>query len=433
MKSMAIAQLRRSGRSSIFRISILFGIVAFFSTSLLADDWPQWRGPHRDGISAETGLLQEWPKDGPKQLWQASDLGSGYSTPAIVGDRIYLLANKGLEDESVLALSVQDGKPVWSTRLGKVGNPQQQPAYPAARSTPTIDGNILSALGSDGALACPDRATGKSRWTKNLRADFGGAPGRWAYAESPLIDGDALICTPGGSTATLLALKKDSGDVIWKCATPEADEAAYASIIIAEIDGVKQYVQFLQKALVGVDARSGKLLWRYDRTAKGSMANIPTAVVGDNFVYSATGRTGGSLAKINKHDDTFDAEQVYFSMKLPNAIGGVIKIGDYLYGTTGQALQCIDFKSGAQKWEGKSIAPASLCYADKRFYLHGENGEVALVEATPEACHERGRFTPANPPDRGQSRAWAYPVVANGRLYIRDAGILSCYDIRKAH
>jgi outer membrane protein assembly factor BamB len=414
--------------------SIFFvGIVFISSVSLFAEDWPQWRGPHRNGISSETGLLEQWPKEGPKQVWQATDLGSGYSTPAVVGDRLYLLSNKGLEDESVLALSAADGKKVWSTRLGKVGNPQQQPSYPAARSTPTVDGNVLYALGSDGDLRCLDRANGKALWTKNLRTDFNGAPGRWAYAESPLIDGDTLICTPGGSSATIVALKKDSGDVIWKCATPEGDEAGYASIVIMESGGVKQYVQFLQKALVGVDARSGKFLWRYDRTAKGSMANIPTAVADDGFVYSASGRTGGGLVKLNKHDEAFEAEQVYFSMKLPNSIGGSVKLGDYLYGTSAQALLCIDFKTGTQKWEEKSIAPASICYADKRFYLHGENGNVALVEATPETCLERGRFTPANPPERGQSKAWAYPVVTNGRLYIRDAGSLWCYDIRSAH
>ncbi len=421
--------MRKQNVFFVFLVAAVSTVAAV--SEVTARDWPQWRGPHRNGISSETGLLQTWPKEGPKQLWQVSDLGAGYSTPSIVGDRAYLLANKGLEDESVIALSTAGGKQVWSTRLGKVGNPNQQPSYPAARSTPTADGNALYALGSDGDLACLDRLSGKIRWTKNLRSDFGGAPGRWAYAESPLIDGDKVVVTPGGPSATLVALNKDSGEVIWKCSVPEGDEAAYASIIIDEIDGVKQYVQFLQKALVGVDARTGKLLWRFDRTAKGSMANIPTAVADGNLVYTATGRTGGALAKIKKHDDAFEAKQVYFAMKLPNAIGGAIKIGDYLYGTTGQVLLCVDFKEGTTKWEEKSIAPASLCYADNRFYLHGENGDVALIDASPEGSKEGGRFTPANAPDRGASKAWAYPVVANGRLYIRDAGSLWCYDIRK--
>jgi outer membrane protein assembly factor BamB len=167
-----------------------------------AADWPQWRGPDRNGISQETGLLQQWPKDGPKLLWQARALGSGFSTPSIVGDLLYVLANSGTQDEFVKALSTTDGKPVWSVRIGKVGNPNQQPSYPAARSTPTVDGDALFALGSDGDLVCLETATGKERWRKNLRTDFGGQPGAWAYAESPLIDGDALVCTPGGASAT---------------------------------------------------------------------------------------------------------------------------------------------------------------------------------------------------------------------------------------
>ena len=173
-----------------------------------AEDWPQWRGPNRDGISQEKGLLQAWPKDGPKLLWKRTDIGSGYSTPAVVGDHLFLLANEGLEEEVVEALAVQDGKRVWSTRLGPVGNPKQQPEFPAARSTPTVHGDLVYALSSDGDLACLEKPTGKKRWQKSLRTEFGGKPGTWAYAESPLLDGGALICTPGGSEATLLGLNK---------------------------------------------------------------------------------------------------------------------------------------------------------------------------------------------------------------------------------
>src|SRR5438093_7558631 len=244
-----------------------FGIPGFLVLSIalsaVAGDWPQWRGPQRNGLSRETGLLKEWPKDGPQLRWKVSDLGSGYSTPAVVADRLYLLGNEGLDNEFVKALAVKDGRRLWSTRLGKVGNPTQKPNFPAARSTPTVEGAFLYALSSDGDLACLESGTGKVRWQKSLRADFGGKPGEWAYSESPLIDGDALVCTPGGSEATLVALNKKTGEVIWKCALPEADEAAYASAIIVEAGGVKQYVQLLQKGLVSVEARTGRFLWRY--------------------------------------------------------------------------------------------------------------------------------------------------------------------------
>jgi outer membrane protein assembly factor BamB len=394
------------------------------------DDWPQWRGPGRDGISKETGLLKEWPADGPKLLWQVKDLGQGYSTPAVVGERLYVMGNRGTADEFVETRNVANGKQVWSTRIGKVGNPDQQPSYPAARSTPTIDGEFLYALSSDGDIVCLDVASGKPRWQKNVRREFGGTPGPWAYAESPLIDGDVLVCTPGGAQATMVALNKKTGDVIWKSAVPGGDPAGYASAIGVEAGGVKQYVQFLGKGLVGVDAKTGTFLWRYDRTAKGSPANIPTPVARDGHVYSSANRSGGALVKLATDQGKVEPQQVYFDNKLPSAIGGSVLVGDHLYGTTAQVLVCADFKTGQVKWTDRSIGASSVCYADGRLYLHGENGDVALVEATPDGYREKGRFTPPAQPDRGSSKAWAYPVISNGLLYVRDMTSLWCYDIQ---
>lgn len=410
--------------------------VAFALLTLLVgnaargDDWPQWRGPQRNGVSQEKGLLKQWPEGGPKLLWQAKKIGSGYSTPAIVGDRIFVLSNEGVDNEFVQALNVSDGKQVWTTKIGKVGNPNQRPSYPAARSTPTVDGDSLYALGSDGDLVCMESSTGKIRWQKSVRKEFDGKPGTWAYSESPLVDGDVLVCTPGGSTATLVALKKASGDTIWKCAVPGGDEAAYSSAIIVATGGIKQYVQMVQKGLVGVDAKTGKLLWRYDRTAQKSPAVIPTPVADDGRIYSAASRAGGGLVKLKVDNGAVEAEEVYFSAKLPAGIGGAVKVGDFLYGTTGQGLLCVEFATGNVKWEDRAIGAASICYADGRLYLHGENGDVALVEATPDAYREKGRFTPPDQPNRGPSKAWAYPVVANGRLYIRDLDSLWCYEIK---
>lgn len=403
--------------------------ILLLAVAIRAEDFPQWRGRNRDGISQEKGLLKEWPKDGPKLMWQVKDLGSGYSTPSVVGDRLYFISNEGMDKESVQAFAVKDGKPMWSALLGKVG-PNQGPQYPAARSTPTFDGDSIYALGSDGDLASLDAGSGKTRWKKNLRADFGGKPGNWAYAESPLADGDALICTPGGADATIVALNKKSGEVIWKCAVPDGDQAAYASAIIMKVGGIKQYVQFLQKGLVGVEAKTGKFLWRYEQTAKGSPANIPTPVADGDYVYSSTGRGGGGLIKLKAKDGGIDVEQVYFSPKLPTQIGGAVKVGQHLYGTTARTLVCVEFITGIVKWEAPSIGAGSICYADGNLYIHGENGDVALVEANPDAFKERGRFTPRESPDRGSSKAWAYPVVANGRLYIRDLASLWCYDIK---
>ena len=417
-------------------VRLLFAINATIAVvtctfSALATDWPQWRGPQRNGISSETGLLTEWPKEGPKLLWKIDNLGQGYSTPAVVDGRIYLLGNEGLESEFVEALAVEDGKRIWRTRLGNVGNPKQEPNFPAARSTPTVDGDLLYALSSDGDLACVESNTGKVRWHKNLRMDFGGKPGNWAYSESPLADGGALVCTPGGSEATLVALNKKTGDVLWKCAVPGADEAAYASALAMEAAGVKQYIQVLKGGLVGVDSKTGKFLWRYKKIVSQYGANIPTAVVRGDLVYSAGAGTGGGLVKLTAKDGGVEAEQVYFSPKLPSAIGGAVLLEGYLYGT-GQTMSCVEFATGNVKWDERALGPASICATGDRLYLHGENGEVALVEVSSAGYREKGRFSPPDPPKRKSQmeKAWAYPVVANGRLYLRDHQVLWCYDVR---
>ncbi len=403
-------------------------VVGLVCVAAYGADWPQWRGPHRDGISAETGLLAEWPKDGPPLVWHAKDIGDGYSTPAVVGDRLFVISNEGMDNEYVQCLNAADAKQVWSTTIGKVG-PNQGPQYPGARSTPTVDGNVLYVLGSDGDLACLDTDSGDIKWTKNLRSDFDGKPGKWAYAESPLVDGEKLVVTPGGADATIVALDKKNGEAIWKCATPEADEAGYASIIVVNSGGLKQYVQFLAKGLVGVDADTGKLLWRYDRTAQGSPANIPTPVANDQLVYSAAGRSGGGLVKLNVDGKTVDAEQVYFEPKMPSSIGGSVEVGGYLYGTNGESLMCVEFATGDVKWQNRSVGSASVLAVDGRLYVKGDTGEMALVEITPDEYREKGRFTLPDQPDRGRAKAWAYPVLADGKLYVRDLGSLWCYDV----
>jgi outer membrane protein assembly factor BamB len=416
-----------------FSVLSAVSLVFFYAEAAgIAEDWAQWRGPNRDGISKEKGLKKEWPKEGPPLIWQVADVGSGYSTPAVVAERLFLLGNEGPENEFVKALSIKDGSRIWSTRVGKVGNPQQKPNFPAARSTPTVDGALLYALGSDGDLVCLESATGQERWRKNLRTDFAGKPGEWAYSESPLVDGDVLVCTPGGSEATVIALNKKTGQTLWKTALPESDEAAYSSIIVVSTGGTRQYVQLLQKGLVGLDAQTGKLLWRYSKPISRYGANIPTPLAHDGFIYTASAGTGGGLVKLKVVGGSVEAKEVYFESKLPTAIGGVVKVENQLYGTTAQALLCLDFETGTIKWQERALGAASICYADDRLYLHGENGEVALVEPNSEGYKEKGRFAPPSQPKRSQQmeKSWVYPVVSNGRLYVRDHGMLWSYDVK---
>jgi outer membrane protein assembly factor BamB len=410
-------------------------LLGFAVTSASASDWPQWRGPERAGASRERGLLRQWPAGGPRLLWQVNDIGDGYSTPAVVGSRIYLMSNRGMDNEFVQALSTQDGKPVWTTHVGNVGNPNQNPPYAKARSTPTVDGDLVYALGSDGDLVCLEAKTGKIRWQKNLRQEFKGQPGEWAYAESPLVDGDLVVVTPGGAEATMAALNKKTGAPVWKSAIPGGDPAGYASAVVVWGGGRRQYVQLLSKGMVGVDAKTGQFLWRYKEVAKGP-AQYFTPVGSEGYVYCGALGVGGALVRLKPEGDGVAAEQVYFERGLPNGIGGAVLVGDILYGTEPmQQLLAVEFTTGKVKWKADNFGWASVAHADGHLYLHLVNGDFVLAEATPEGFREKGRFKPPAQPEKKKAgqfaeMAFAYPVIANGRLYIRDLGTLWAYDIK---
>jgi len=424
--------------TTLAALCLCFSAVAVTTTPLVErsdSDWPQWRGPQRDGASPETGLLKQWPAGGPKLLWQVNDIGDGYSTPVVVGSRIYVMSNRGMENEFVQALSTKDGKVIWTTRVGNVGLPNQEPPYAKARSTPTVDGNFIYALGSDGDLACLELKSGKLRWSKNIRTEFGGQPGTWAYAESTLVDGDAVVVTPGGPQATMLALNKKTGALIWKSAIPGGDVAGYASAIVVQAAGRRQYVQLLSKGIVGVDAKTGQFLWRNSEAAKGP-AQYFTPIARGDLVYGGALGVGGTVVRLKADGNGVTAESVYFNRGLPNGIGGAVIVGDHIYGSeAGQKLVAAEFTTGKLKWQAETISWASIAAADGMLYLHGINGDLALVEATPEGYREKGRFTPPAQPAKkkvGQfpEMAFAYPVIANGTLYIRDLGTMWAWDIK---
>jgi outer membrane protein assembly factor BamB len=414
------------------RCLTLFAVVWFAAAvAVHADDWPQWRGVHRDGISKETGLLKTWPKDGPKLAWKNPDVVGGYSTPSIVGDRVYLMGDKDKE-EYLIALDAKDGKEQWRTKIGKVGvNKGMQ--YPGARSTPTVDGDRVYVLASDGDLACVEPIKGEIKWKKNLQSDLAGKVGNWAYAESPLVDGEVVVCTPGGKEATLAALNKKTGETIWKAGVPEGDAAGYGSVIAVNAAGSRQFVQFLADGVVGVDAKTGKYLWRYNKT-KDPFATIPTPIFHDDCVFTS-GRNGSGLVRVKASA----AEEVFFNKTVLNTIGTPVLVGNYLYATDARgSLVCMDFKTGEVKWTDPSVGAASLCYADGLLYVRGQGGNgfgpeknpifVALVEPSTDGYKERGRF---QQPDHGKLPAWPHPVVANGKLYLRDLNVLLCYDVKE--
>lgn len=405
------------------RVVAAFALSLVVVSAIFANDWPQWRGVNRDGTSQETSLLKEWPADGPQLKWKATDIGTGYSTPTVAKGRVYVQTTRD-SNEFALALDENTGKQIWSVAIGNVGK-NEGPDYPGTRSSLTIDGNRAYGLSSDGELVCLDSDSGKTLWQKQFRTEFGGRVGKWAYSESVLIDGDVLVCTPGGESATLAALNKNTGEVIWKSAIPDGDIADYASIMIANVGGIKQYVQFLRKGLVGVEAKTGKFLWRYDHT-KDQNANMASPVVQGNRVFSTSSRGGGGTVELKVEGESVSATELYFSRGLGAAMGGAVLVDGKLYGA-GNALFCADFSTGNVLWTERSVGAASICYADGRLYVRGHGGEVALVELSAEGYREKGRFTP---PDRGPKPAWPHPVVANGNLYLRDWGTLLCYDVR---
>ena len=405
----------------MFRLAAVLTLA--LTLSLSAADWPQWRGPNRDGVSKETGLLPEWPKDGPPLRWKRADLGEGYSTPSVAAGKVYLQTNKN-GDEFVVALDEKTGQDVWAAKVGSVGK-NKGPQYPGTRSTPTVDGDRVYGLASGGELVCLG-TDGKPKWAKSLPKDLGGEVGAWAYTESVLVDGDKLVCTPGGKTATLAALNKLTGEPVWKSAVLEGDVADYASIVVVTAGGRKQYVQFLRKGVVGVDAATGKFLWRYARTVDPG-ASILTPVVAGNKVFTAGSRSGGGTVELTVEGDGVTAKEAYFDKSLGASIGGAVLVDGHLYGTTRAGLFCAEFGTGKVLWSDRSVGDAGVCAADGRLYLHGFTGDVALVEASPADYREKGRF---KQPDRGPKPAWPPPVVANGGLYLRDWNTLLCYDVK---
>jgi outer membrane protein assembly factor BamB len=426
-------------------ICLLFSV-----TPALALDWPQWRGPDRDGVSKEKGLLKEWPKDGPPLAWIFEDTGLGFSGPAIVGDRLYIMGARK-DKTQVFALDIS-GKPkeLWACDVGKVFTYQFWGDGP--RSTPTVDGDHLYALGGYGDLVCVQVKNGKEVWRKNLEKDMNGEMmSEWGYSESVFIDGDALICTPGGPKGTVAALDKKTGKELWR-STDLTDKATYASIMAAEIQGVRQYVvmTYIDKvkggAVAGVAAKDGKLLWYIPHFTGHSYATASTPIIKGNEVYITAGYGAGCmLLEIGKNGNNFTVKNLYpktVKKYMKNQHGGVVLIGDHIYGhNETRGWVCQDWKSGKQEWEERNkleCTSGSIVAADGYLYLYSDEGESVLLQASPEGWIEKGRFVntkksqvPQNVATSQAAKLWTHPVIANGKLYLRDQEFLFCYDIRE--
>jgi outer membrane protein assembly factor BamB len=421
-------------------------------------DWPQWQGPERNAVSKERGLLLEWPKDGPPLAWKIQGIGSGYSGPSIAAGRIYGMSNRG-GDEFIWALSETNGKELWATRLGPALTEGMPQGKEGAGCTPTLDGERLYVLGLSGDLACLQANDGKIIWRRSLTNDFGGVIPTWRYNESPLIDGDKVVCTPGGKDATLVALNKLTGETIWKTEVPAPSGgnaegpgggrgggrtgfrdsgASYSSAIAIDFVGQRQYVQLTAKSLVGVSASDGKLLWRYDRAANRAAINCSTPLYHDGKVFAASAYgNGGGLVTLSKDGNSgIKAEEAWFSKNMENHHGGVVVVDNALYGSNGGNgggyLVCLDFQTGDVLWnerdpDKRRVTKGSVALADGRIYYRTEEGSMLLIEPNRKEYIERGRF---EQPDRSGKPAWTHPIIVNGKLYIRDQDMLLCYDVK---
>ncbi|MFP4056694.1 MAG: PQQ-binding-like beta-propeller repeat protein [Candidatus Brocadiia bacterium] len=422
-------------------------VVAVWTTGLCGEgdfgEWPQWRGPNRDAICTETGLLDEWPEDGPPLLWKMEGFGIGYATVAITGGRLYTTGDLELEgktdskgrpvrEQFVIAADLATRKIIWTAKVGP-------PHKDGSRCTPTVDDGLVYAVGTEGDLVCVRAGDGREVWRKSFKKDFGGRMmSGWKYSESPLVDGEKLLCTPGGREATMVALNKKTGEVIWKCAVPDLGGkgrygAGYSSIVVAEVDGIRQYVQLFGKGVFGAEAESGKFLWGYNRVAN-SVANITTPIVHGRYVFASTEYdTGSALLKLSRDGDGVKAEEVWWLSKdqFQNHHGGVVLVDGHLYGGTnknGGPPTCIEFATGEITWQVRPPAGGSAAYlwADGKFIVRYQTGPVTLVKATPEKHEVVSTFRPP----RGHGPAWPHPVVCGGRLYLRHRDFLLCYDLR---
>ena len=384
-------------------------------------DWPQWRGPDRNGISKETGLLSQWPRSGPPVAWSAAMLGAGYGSISVQGDRVYVQGMRNRQSV-VSTLNRADGKQVWVRILGPAGDNDRGPG---PRSTPTIDGDRVYALSETGDLACLRVADGSVIWQRNILKDFRGSNPYWLLSESPLIDGNLVIVTPGGRGAGVVALDKMSGMTVWT-SKDLSDGAGYASPIVADVGGVRTIMTFTADAGVGVRASDGKLMWRNSTAANGT-ANIATPVYSDGKVFfTSSYGAGAALLGLRASGGEVRAQEIYSTRDMKNHHGGVVLVNGYIYGFNDSILTCLEFASGKMVWRDRSVGKGAISYADGHLYILSEDNIVGLVEATPAGYREKGRFTIA---DQGLP-SWAHPVVSGGRLYIRNQGTLTSYDVR---
>jgi len=414
---------RPSARPMTLLNNVIIAAVISAAAAATAEEWPQFHGPRRDNVSDETGLLTQWPAEGPRLLWTATGIGEGFSSAAVAGGLIYITGNVGTG--TVISALGPDGKAVWSAKNG----PADKHSYPGTRSTVTADGDRVYHESSVGDLVCLEAATGKSRWSLNILSTFGGRKPKWGLAESPLVDGDRLICVTGGTNTGMVALDKLTGATLWTCAGLD-EKPGYASPVAFDFAGVRQVVTMMEKSVVGVRADTGKLLWRAPHVAFAA-ETVSTPLFHDRFVFVSTLPPGGSQClELCAEAQGIGVKRAWRSLALNNHHGGVVLWDGHLYGSDylGKWL-CLEIGSGRVAYKAEGVGKGALTCAGGMLYTVAEKGgAVGLVKATPQGHAVISRFSL---PQGGNGPVWAHPVVCGGRLYLRHGDRLYCYDVKE--
>jgi len=385
--------------------------------------WPQFRGPARDGNSTEKDLNWTWP---PKPLWSQKGLGEGYASVSVGAEgKVFTMGTQG-NTACVFAMNLSDGQALWGTAIG---NKRDDGMGGGPRSTPSIDGEVIYALSSNGDLACLTAGEGGVIWNKNILREFGGKNITWGISESVLVDGEKLICTPGGQRGTMVALNKRTGQTLWTCQAPGNPQAGYSSAIVVDIDGVRQYVNMVHDRIFGVHAETGEYLWD-DRRAVNDTANCSAPVHYLENIFYATGyNTGGSLVNLKNSGNKIIAEHKYHTRDMQNHHGGMVLVDGYLYGSSDPGVfTCLNPHTGEVQWRDRGPGKGSVTYVDGHLIVRNEDGPVTLLKANPKEYQEVGQFQPPQE-FRSERKQWAYPVVADKKLFLRDQDVLLVYDL----
>jgi len=402
----------------MLRYLISFALILIVTTTF-AQNNSQWRGENRDGKYPDTGLLKSWPVDGPKLLWHFDNLGEGHASAAVTKDVVYTSGTEG-DNGFIIALD-HTGNELWKSVYGK----EWMDSYDGVRTTPMVNDGMLYVYSGYGELVAMNASNGDKLWSKNMLDEFNGGNIRWGVTENLLVDGDKLFCTPGGDEASMVALNKKDGSLIWK-AKGNGDKSAYCSPAMVKLPNRSLLVTHTQNNIIGVDAETGKFLWNVDFPNKYSI-HPNTPIYKDGMIYCFTGYGKGGVM-LNLSADGSSVTEVWRNETLDNQMGGAILLDGKIYGSGHANRQwfCLDWKTGEQLFAAKMLSKGNVIYADGMLYCYGDSGEIALVDVSEDSFNKVSSFRVPY----GQKQHWAHLVIHNKRLYVRHGNSLMVYSLK---